>query len=290
MGINPSNPLRKIAVTGGSGRLGQYVVDKLSETYEIKVLDLRAPRQSVDFAELNVLDLEGLNRELQGMDAVVHLAAIDFDHQAKPEDYIHVNVQGTWNVLQAAHTQGVKRVILCSSISACGLSEANPKFVPEYLPVDEAHPHHPVQAYSVSKQLMENIAASFVRRGDMQVLCLRPMMILLPENIQPTLARANDPDSRWLFYYITPEDCARAFDAALSATHVTEGNYFITAQDACRAEPTLQWVERVLGKLPPVRDPARYENDPYASIFSGDKARETLGFEASSRWLTLTRD
>lgn len=275
---------RKVVVTGGSGRLGQYVVEQLHNNFEVKVLDLRPPKQNVEFAEANVLDLDTLRKEFVGADAVVHLAAIDFDHQAKPEDYIHVNVQGTWNVLQAANELGIKRVVLCSSISACGLSEANPSFTPEYLPVDEEHPRYPIQAYSVSKQLMENMAASFVRRGDIQVVCLRPMMVLIPENIAPTIARADDQSSRWLFYYITPEDCARAFEAALRATHISSGNFFITAQDSCRAEPTLQWVERVLGKLPEIRDKERYVRDPYASIFSGDKARQELDFVAESRW------
>ncbi|WP_233889460.1 NAD-dependent epimerase/dehydratase family protein [Paraburkholderia flagellata] len=273
----------RVVVTGGSGRLGQYVVRQLMERFEVKVLDLQRPPQDLAFAEVNVLDLEGLRRELAGADSIVHLAAIDFDHQAKPEVYIHVNVQGTWNVLQAAHELGIRRVVLCSSISACGLSEANLVFPPLALPVDEAHPLFPVQSYSVSKQLMENIAESFVRRGNIEVLCLRPMMVLLPENIAPTLARAKE-DTRWLFYYITPEDCARAFECALVATDVRFGVFFITAQDSCRNEPTLEWVERALGKLPDVRDRARYEANPYAAVFDGTKAREVLGFVPTSNW------
>ncbi|WP_236620544.1 NAD-dependent epimerase/dehydratase family protein [Pseudomonas sp. ATCC 13867] len=260
------------------------MVEQLHKNFSVKVLDLRPPRQNVDFAQANVLDLDTLRKEFAGADAVIHLAAIDFDHQAKPEDYIHVNVQGTWNVLQAANELGIQRVVLCSSISACGLSEAHPSFIPEYLPVDEEHPHSPIQAYSVSKQLMENMAASFVRRGDIQVVCLRPMMVLIPENIAPTVTRADDQASRWLFYYITPEDCARAFEAALRATHIDSGNFFVTAQDSCRAEPTLQWVERVFGKLPEIRDRERYECDPYASIFSGDKARQAFDFVPRSNW------
>jgi len=276
--------LKQVAVTGGSGRLGLHIVDRLSRDFSVKVLDLNPPIQrSIAFAKVNMLNLADLRRELQGMDAIVHLAAIDFDHNAKPEDYIHVNVQGTWNLLQAADELGIKRVILCSSISACGLSEANPSFIPHYLPVDEEHPEYPVQAYSVSKQLMEHIAQSFVRRG-MQVLCLRPMMVLLPENIKPTVERAKDPASRWLFYYISPQDCARAFAMALRAVHIDSGNFFITAQDSCRDEPTLSWLKRALGKLPEIRNSKLYADNPHASVFSGEKARRAFGFVASSRW------
>ncbi len=276
--------IRKVVITGGSGRLGQYVVKQLMQRFEVKVLDLQAPPQDIEFASVNVLELDALRETLKGADAVVHLAAIDFDHQARDEIYIHVNVQGTWNVLQAAHELGISRVVLCSSVSACGLSEANPAFIPQYLPVDEQHPLYPTQAYSVSKQLMENMAESFVRRGGMEVICLRPMMVLIPENIEPTLARADDHNSRWLFYYITPEDCARAFERALLAEDVGFATLFITAQDSCRDEPTLQWLARVLGKLPPIRDPQRYVDNPHASIFDGGRARELLGFEAQSCW------
>lgn len=278
-----------VAVTGGSGRVGRHVVDQLLKSFNVKVLDLRRPPQSVDFAEINVLDLEGLRQELAGMDAVVHLAAIDFDLQEKPETYIHVNVQGTWNVLQAAHENHVRRVILCSSVSASGLSEANPSFPPDYIPIDEAHACYPIQAYSVSKQLMENMAESFTRRGDMEVLCLRLMMVLVPDNIQPTIARAADPDTRWLFYYITPEDCARAFDCALKATAIKSGVFFITANDSCRNEPTLDWVNRVFQGKVEIRDKERYARDPHASVFDGSRARELLGFKPSSDWREIER-
>ncbi len=278
-----------VAVTGGSGRVGRHVVDRLMQSFNVKVLDLRRPPQDVGFAQADVLDLDALRRELAGMDAVVHLAAIDFDLQAAPETYIRVNVQGTWNVLQAAHENGVRRVILCSSVSASGLSEAHPSFPPEYIPIDESHPCCPIQAYSVSKQLMEDMAASFVRRGDIEVLCLRLMMVLVPENIPPTIERAGDPDTRWLFYYISPEDCARAFDCALKATEVKSGVFFITAEDSCRNEPTLDWVDRVFHGKVEIRDRERYARNPYASVFDGSRARRMLGFEPGSNWREIER-
>lgn len=282
-----SSSRMRVAITGGSGRVGRYVVDRLMKTADVKVLDLQRPAQNVSYAQANVLDLDTLRREFDGMDAVVHLAAIDYDLQAAPEQYIHVNVQGTWNVLQAAHEAHVRRVVLCSSISACGLSEANPEFPPDYIPVDEEHPGYPIEAYSVSKLLMEKMAESFVRRGDIDVLCLRLMMVLLPENIRPTIDRARDAATRWLFYYITPEDCARAFEAALQATQVKSGVFFITAADSCRAEPTLDWVQRVFGERVEVRDRAHYEENPCASIFSGKRARDLLGFEPMSNWAEI---
>ncbi|TAM06269.1 MAG: NAD(P)-dependent oxidoreductase [Pusillimonas sp.] len=280
----------RVAITGGSGRVGRYVVDRLMKTMEVKVLDLQRPTQDVLYAEVNVLDIDALRREFIGMDTVVHLAAIDYDLKAAADHYIHINVQGTWNVLQAAHEARVRRVVLCSSVSACGLSEADAKFPPDYIPVDEEHSAYPIEAYSVSKLLMEQMAESYVRRGDIEVLCLRLMMVLLPENIKPVIERAHDADTRWLFYYITPEDCARAFECAVVTTKTKSGVFFITAADTCRAEPTLDWVERVFGGRIQVRDRTRYEVDPRASIFDGRRAHDLLGFDAESNWMEIVQD
>lgn len=285
----PSNTL--LGVTGGSGRLGQYVVNELlAHGYQVRVLDLTAPpaEQAVEYQHCNVLDLNSLTQGFSGLDGVIHLAALDFDFAATiPEEkFIEINTLGTWNVLQTAEKAGIERVIICSSISACGLSEANPNFAPEYLPVDENHPRYPVQPYSISKLIMEEMAESFVRRGTMSVLALRPMMVLIPSNIQPTVERAADLETRWLFYYISPEDCARAFRLAYEATSVKSGAFFITATDSCRDEDTLSWFQRSWGFLPE-HNADHYKNNPRASIFSGQKAKEQLGFEASSNWLTI---
>lgn len=282
-----------IGVTGGSGRLGQYVVDELLyHGYHVRILDLKEPalKDNSSYAYCNVLDISSLEKALKGLDGVIHLAALDFDFAASvPEEkFIEVNTLGTWNVLQTAERLGVKRTILCSSISACGLSEANPLFPPQYLPVDEAHPRYPVQPYSVSKIIMEEMAQSFVRRQKMAVLSLRPMMVLIPSNIEPTVERASDLETRWLFYYISPEDCARAFRLAIEAKDVKSGEFFITAKDSCRDEDTLKWFNRSWGFLPK-HDIDHYKNNPRASIFSGKKAQQELGFEANSNWLKIIK-
>lgn len=280
-----------LGVTGGSGRLGQYVVnDLLSQGYQVRVLDLSAPEKqdNVSYEHCNVLELPSLEKAMKGVDGVIHLAALDFDFAASvPEEkFIEVNTLGTWNVLQTAEKLGIKRVILCSSISACGLSEANPNFAPEFLPVDETHARYPVQPYSISKLIMEEMAQSFVRRGNLAVLSLRPMMVLIPSNIEPTVERAEDLETRWLFYYISPEDCARAFRLAYEAKEVESGEFFITAKDSCRVEDTLSWFERAWGFLPE-HNADHYKKNPRASIFSGQKAKDLLGFEASSDWIEI---
>ncbi|MBX7021079.1 NAD(P)-dependent oxidoreductase, partial [Providencia rettgeri] len=139
--------MKKVVVTGGSGRVGSYVVQQLMQTMDVVVADLKPSQHQVSFVQTDVMDLDAVRAATKDADAVIHLAAIDFDWKAPEEQYINVNVRGTWHVLQACRENGVKKVVLCSSISACGLSEMRADWKPQYLPVDEAHDNKPYQAY-----------------------------------------------------------------------------------------------------------------------------------------------
>ena len=276
----------RVAVTGGSGRLGAFVADELRRHCEVTVLDLTPPAADIAFSETDVLDPSGLHAALEGHDAVVHLAGIDLDTETSGDAYLRVNVLGTWNLLEAAHAHGIGRAVLCSSVTATGLGEARPDFPPQYLPVDEQHPLSPCHPYGVSKQLMEAAAVSFRRRG-MEVVCLRPMLVMLPHNFELARERAADAASRWLFYYVGAKDCARAFRCALEAPDLPHSTCFITAADSCHREPTLEWLERALGTLPEVREPRLYADTPRASVFDGSRARNMLDFSPTTDWPAL---
>ena len=281
---------KNLLVTGGSGRLGRYVVREFAPRTALTVLDRAPCPEAVPSIEADVLDLDAVRKAMAGRDAVCHLAAIDIGRPAEPEQYFGVNVMGTWNVLQAAHEAGVANVVLASSISATGLDEFRPEFPPEYLPVDEAHPMKPMRAYSVSKLVIEEAARSFARRGGMRIMCLRPMWVAFPSSMAELVRRADDPAFRWLFYYVTPEDTARAFRLALErAGGPAFDAAIVTAGDTCATGPVLEAMARVFGALPPVRDPARYAADPRAALFDGTHAREAIGFEPSSDWRALRR-
>lgn len=278
--------IRKVVVTGGSGRVGRYVVRELAKSYDVVNADLVADDSGVRHETVDVMDLDALRRVCKGADALVHLAAIDFDWKAAPEKYMRVNALGTWHALQAAAENDLSKVVLCSSISACGLSEMRPDWRPQYLQVDERHENRPVQAYSVSKQLMENMARSFAHGTAMSVLSLRPLAVVLPETFQQYVSFVEAPDRSWLFYYVTAEDVARGFAAAIAAK-VKQGEFFLSAADTSRPDPTLDWYADRFGGLPDVPNPRVFENNPRASIFSSAKARDYLGWEPSSNYLDM---
>ena len=292
--------LQRIAVTGGSGRLGSYVVAELAARYEVTVLDIAPPAGNPAFAEVDVLDLDGLRRALAGHDGVVHLAAIDSGVKASEEQYFRTNVLGTWHVLQAAEDVRARRVVVCSSVSALGLSPDHP---PRALPIGAEHPPAPRDAYGLSKQVCEDIASGFARRGALEVVCLRPALVVRPETVRDKAAMVDKLDGGgppppaedpvWQVSdgslprtraFVSAEDAARCFGAALDADGMACGPYFASAADTMSPMATLAVVKREFGVEPTVQRPELYGDDPRASVFDIEATRQALGWAPRHRW------
>jgi nucleoside-diphosphate-sugar epimerase len=286
----------KVLVTGGAGRLGRDVVAELAAHCTVRVLD-RAHQSpaAIDFP-VDVLDLEALGPAMRGVDAVIHLAAIDSSVTAPPEVVFDTNVRGTWNVLHAAREAGVRRAVICSSSSAAGIDYTNPHMPPLYLPIDEVHPLRPSQPYGLGKQLDEQIAEGFGRRGGMEVICLRPAWVMQPDSVRrlkaerqggpPPAALPGRHREPWplLRSYVAPDDAARAFRLALEHPGMAHGLFIITAADTFEPEPTLAHLERTYGTRIEVRKPEIYARRPRASAWDITRAREVLGWTPSRDW------
>jgi len=287
----------RIALTGGTGRLGSYIADAAPQGRAITAIDIAPPtRDNIEFVHADVSDVETLTAAFAGHDAVMHLAAIPNVFAAPPETIMNVNVQGTWNVLQAAELARVKRVVLCSSDAATGYTLLSEHMkMPRYLPVDESYLMRPSDPYGLSKLLGEEIGRSFVQRGTLEVVALRPNFILFDDFHGEITARARDPANYngpvagaprgagggpWC-HYVEPVDVARAFWLALELGKVSFDAFFVSAASTYAPEPTLDFVERFFGKLPEVRKPDIYRNNAYAPLFDLSRARDFLGFEAS---------
>ena len=232
----------------------------------------------------------GLPRErghTKGADAVIHLAGIDLRYDVPPEEFLRVNTLGTWNALQAAADNGIEKVVLCSSVAAFGLSEMRPDWRPTCLPIDESHEMRPAHAYSVSKAIVEQMARAFHHGHGMSVLCMRPLAVIDDSNMERFLATIDDPNRPWLYYYVTPQDVARGFRAALEVEGLGFEAFLLGADDSCLPEPTLSWYERQMGALPDALDRELYQAEPRASVFSCAKARDLLGWRASSNFLAM---
>lgn len=273
---------KRVVVTGGSGRVGRHVVSRLRQRHEVVNADLRKGAEDVAFVETDVMDIGAVRRTLEGADTVVHLAGLDFDWGCAPERYIDVNTRGSWHVLQAAEEKGLRKVILCSSISICGLQEMRADWQPQVLPIDETHENRPVFPYGVSKQIAETMGESFARVGKFDVICIRPLAVVLPETLDQYIAFVDAPNRHWLFYYVTAEDLALAFEAAVDAEGISFESFYIGADDSSHPKPTLEWYREIVGPLPKIANPRLYRQNPRASVFSNVRAKALLGWAPTS--------
>ncbi len=278
----------RIAITGGSGRLGQYVLRALDGN-EVRVLDVVAPANPrVEFRSADLREFAGVHAALQGIEVVVHLGGIDRSVAIDDAATMQVNAMGTWNLFEASLRAGVRRVIHCSSSSVTGIDQSNPTLPPCYLPIDEAHVLRPTDAYGLSKLCGEQIAATYARRG-LEVLVLRPCFVAFPELADFMAGRAGpngrDEPMPYLRAYVGPEDCARGFSVAVALADYTGFEiFFLAAADAFAAQPTVARLEELYGAKIDLRDPALFERFPRASPVSCTRAGTRLGWQPTTRW------
>ena len=277
---------QRVVVTGGAGRLGRAVVERLAPRCELTVLDIATPAPSrmvpgVRYVEASITDYESMKRAFAGQDAVIHLAAIPNPRTAPAPVTFTTNVQGAWVIMQAAEEAGVHRVSVASSDSVFGLSYNPPDWPPQYLPVDEVHPCRPTEFYSLSKYVTETVAQSFAARRKMEVLVIRPVHVVFPPEYPELEARGSDPQNYHFWAYVAPEDVAQGFEKTLAVAYRGYDVFLISAGDGLNTLPTLDLAVERWGKLPTVRRPDYYKTNPRASVIDITKAREVLGYEPS---------
>lgn len=148
--------MQTFLVTGGAGFIGTTVVHFLVEHgHTVKVVDdLTAGKRerlpdSIDFYELDIRDTAALSTVCEGVDVLIHLAALprlqfSIDHPQVAHD---VNITGTLSVLEAARAAGVKRIVYAASSSAYGDQEI--------LPLTTDLPPQPKTPYALQKYVGE---------------------------------------------------------------------------------------------------------------------------------------
>lgn len=277
----------RVLVTGGSGGIGTFLLEELRGAYAAIVFDRRPPAgPAAGFVAGDVLDLTALTEAARGAEAVIHLAAIPNPFNDPPERIFAVNVEGTFHACEAALQASVRRVVLAGSDSATGLAIKTAPAAPAYLPVDEAHPRTPSEAYGLSKLVVEEIGRTYARRG-LEVVVLCPVFVVLPGKEGQLAERGAERVSRNLWAYVEPADVAQAFRLALALPRVDYEAFLIGAADTLSPIPSLELARGAFGALPEVRRPEWFAANPHASLYDIRKAMRVLGYRPRSDWRRL---
>lgn len=298
----------KIALTGGSGRVGEYLIDELKKyNYEIVVLDQKEPKsKDVIFVKGDMLKIGDCKKTFNGVNAIIHLAAIPHLFSDPPEKVFYINTIGTFNVFQAAADLGIKKVIYGSSDSAYGFNWRN-SFddtpIPAYLPVDENHPQEPKDAYGLSKKVGEEIAKTFNKKYGMTTISLRISHVRVAEKnnevgieaykrdikehnqMLPPRVYNKEGNITQIFCYNDVRDVAQAFRLALEAKGL-EGRYEafnICADDNTSTFNSMEFIKMFgWGEVP-----LKKEIKGRQSFFDWSKAKRLLGFQPLYNWYDL---
>jgi len=161
--------MQKIVLTGAAGRLGSYLREPLSKMADALVStdivdDLGTLYPSERYMRADLADLAAMEAVIAGADMVVHFGAIP--DEAPFEDLLGPNLIGAYNVWEAAHRAGVRRVVYASSIHAVGMY---PKT--EFIGTDV--PHRPDTFYGLTKCFAEDLARMYWEKRGLEAVCLR---------------------------------------------------------------------------------------------------------------------
>jgi nucleoside-diphosphate-sugar epimerase len=293
----------RVLVTGGAGRLGRSVVDGLADAgHEVISTDVVAV-PTAKAAQTFPADLTDLGQAYGTVaryrpDAVVHLAAIAVPF-SRPESVIYrTNTALAYNVNQAAVDLGVPTVVTASSPTVMGYG-CPAGWSPRYLPLDEAHPPRPWNAYGLSKLAAESVMQMFAAQyGDrVRLSAFRPCFVIAPEEWDgaPTQQghtvreRIEDPrhGAVSLFNYVDARDATDFVDTLLARSHdIPNGEvFFVGAQDALADAPLSELLPRY-SDVDPELAAGLAGSSP---AFSVAKAQRLLGWAAQRSWRTELR-
>jgi UDP-glucose 4-epimerase len=295
---------RSVLVTGGAGFIGSHVVEALlaTDVVAVRVFDdlssgsvenlagvERDPRLRADIHG-DVRDAAVLRRACEGIDCVVHLAAVKHNPSlSATQDLFDINTRGTFNVLEAAAACGVQKVVLASSLYAYGLHDRQP--------FDEERTLlSPRTLYGASKACAEMMLLAYGARYGFGVAALRYFFVYGPRLyrhhyqyalVPKTLARiaAGEPpeiygDGQQTFDYVFIDDAVRATLLAMAAPQPALVLNVASGVPTSVLELVQSLIAEMGGGLTPRFGPADETAGTYR-VGAASKARRELGFSAA---------
>ncbi|BCM94409.1 uronate dehydrogenase [Abditibacteriota bacterium] len=274
----------KVLITGAGGNLGRALVPLLlKQGHTPRLLDFRPLDTPHEFVQGDVRNLADVQRAVEGVDGIIHGAALHGIHMRKwaPEEFWAINSTGTFNVFESARQASVKRVVLCSTMGVYGHSAASPPDAWGW--VSEELPLLPSDVYGMSKVLCEEMARYYGRSHGISTVALR-LGMFVPESSGERYG------FRLLFGGVDERDVAQA--ALLSLTHAPQGNFdafnimadvpFTRADASALQNELVSTLERYYPTLASVAEANGWNILSQVwgrTIWSIQKARELLGYE-----------
>jgi len=270
--------LKKIVLTGAAGRLGGYLRAPLAAKCETLISTDIAPLtdpliKGESFVQADLADYAKMAEIIKGADMVVHFGG---HPDEKPfEDILHANIIGCYNIWQAAHEAGVRRIVYASSIHAVGLH-------PKTTAINIHTPHRPDSYYGLAKCFAEDMAKLYWDKKGLEAVCLR---ILSCANVTNSRALGS-----WLSYDDLIHLVERAVDTPTTGFAViygvsnndrspvdNSGASFLGYRPRDNAE---QFAEEILANAPDPdpRDPDQMmHGGPFATTDLGESGVAKLG-------------
>ncbi|WP_405809073.1 NAD(P)-dependent oxidoreductase [Streptomyces sp. NBC_00210] len=201
---------RTVLLTGAAGGLGTLMRGLLpAYGYELRLFDATLIEGVPDAITADLADKEALRAAVRGVDAIIHLAGISLE--ASFDKILRANIEGTYNLYEAAREEGIGRIVFASSNHAVGFTprpHGLPPFAPDQLiPIDT--PRRPDTYYGLSKCFGEDLAQLYWDLHGLETVSVRIGSCFM----EPTSVRM-------LSVWMSPGDGARLFHAALTAENV----------------------------------------------------------------------
>jgi len=190
--------MKKILITGAAGDVGGHLRRGLAGRYELRLSDIRpiadlAPGE--EFMPGDCASLRDMLRVTQGVEAIVHLGG--FSVEGPWDTILRANIVGTYQVFEAAHRNGVRRMVFATSNHAVGFYDRDET-------IDHRVYPKPDSRYGVSKVFGEALGSLYADKYGMEVVCVRI------GNVNP-----RPMDKRRLSIWLSPRDLAQLVAIAI---------------------------------------------------------------------------
>lgn len=173
--------MNKVLITGAGGFIGSFLVEEcLKNNLNVVAfvhynsrnswgwLENLSIKKEIEIISGDIRDFDSISKALKNCDTVFHLAAligIPYSYES-PLAYIRTNIEGTYNILEAAKSLNINSINITSTSETYGNAQ--------YIPIDEKHPIVGQSPYSASKIAADQIAISYHRSFNLPVKIIRP--------------------------------------------------------------------------------------------------------------------